>query len=611
MQIFELEYVKPEDVVQLIKPFNTDKIGECIPVKNTNIVIVTDYASNLLKIAHLIGLIDTPKPTVVTLFVDVQHVDAAALGQKITAILTAANKAKGARGGDLGVSVASDERTNRLVLVGTEKAVGEVTGLAQSLDVPLGVTTEMYTLQYVAPERIDEIVKNLMDPIQAKRLYRSAVDAEGNALIVTSTPDVHREVKTLIRRMDVPSTQRQSPIRFYKLKNTTADSVLATLQAIQEANTQQTLPSTGMNMGRAPNLAPNDRVSGAIPMPLQPGESPPPFRVADQAPRSQRGNRALETVAAPASVSFAGAQITADSNTNMLIVVAEPSVQRMYAELIRSLDQRRPQVLIEAKVVAIDTSDNYELGVEISGGERLGDPFKFAFSSFGLNKVTSTGLMTLNPAIGFNGAVLDSQVADVIVKAVANHSRAKVLSAPRILVNDNVQGQLQSIKSVPYQSVNASQTVSTTSLGGNQDAGTTISVTPHISEDNHLQLEFSIEFSSFVGEGTATLPPARHVDNINSTVTIPDGSTVIVGGLNLRDRSNSVQGIPVLERIPVVKYATSLRKRGGTCTSFFVFIRPIVLRDDKFKDLKFLSGRSAVAARERGDFPTSQPILMR
>ena len=79
----------------------------------------------------------------------------------------------------------------------------------------------------------------------------------------------------------------------------------------------------------------------------------------------------------------------------------------------------------------------------------------------------------------------------------------KVVASPRVLVNDNTKGQLESVLSVSYASVNASSTVATTSVGGSQDAGTTINVTPHISEGDHLQLEFSIEFSSFATRAAA------------------------------------------------------------------------------------------------------------
>ena len=104
-----------------------------------------------------------------------------------------------------------------------------------------------------------------------------------------------------------------------------------------------------------------------------------------------------------------------------------------------------------------------------------------------------------------NGTLIDPDVADMVVRALAGHSRARVLAAPNILVNDNSTGKLESVTSVPFSSINASQTVSTTSLGGNQQAGTIITVTPHINEDNHLQLDFDVEFSAARAVGEISL----------------------------------------------------------------------------------------------------------
>ena len=194
----------------------------------------------------------------------------------------------------------------------------------------------------------------------------------------------------------------------------------------------------------------------------------------------------------------------------------------MYEQLIEKLDVRRAQVLIESHIVAVDTSDQFQLGVEVSAGDRVGSRRLFKFSSFGLSEVNpENGFLTVNPSLGFNGVLVDPDVADVIVQALVSHTRARVLSSPQILVNDNSTGQLESIASVPFESVNASNTVATTSLGGSQEAGTTITVTPQINEGDHLQLDFAVEFSTFTEGAAGALPPPRQIDRVASQVTIP------------------------------------------------------------------------------------------
>jgi len=307
-----------------------------------------------------------------------------------------------------------------------------------------------------------------------------------------------------------------------------------------------------------------------------------------------------------------GARVSADVATNSLIVYAPSSVQQLYANLIQQLDQRRPQVLIEAQIIAINTSDNYTLGVELSGGDRLGAKRLFQFTSFGLSQVNPVnGALQIIPGQGFNGTLVDPDVADAVVRALATHSRARILAAPKILVNDNATGKLESVRSVPFASINASQTVSTTSLGGDQQAGTIITVTPHINEDNHLQLEFDVEFSTFTGTGSAGLPPARQIDRVGSSVTIPDGQTIVVGGLKRTSGEQSFTGVPWLEKIPIIRDLTSLTSDNRSSVSFFLFIKPMVLRDSHFADLRYLSDTEAGKADIPGAFPTSQPELIR
>lgn len=306
-----------------------------------------------------------------------------------------------------------------------------------------------------------------------------------------------------------------------------------------------------------------------------------------------------------------GARVSADITTNSLVIVARTEIQELYGKLIESLDVRRPQVIIEAKIVAIDTSGQFSLGVEISGGDRTGDKRLFSFTSFGLSQIDpTTGALSIAPSIGFNGALVDPDVADVIVRALSTHNRVNVLASPRILVNDNATGQLESVTSVPFQSVNASDTVATTSLGGDQQAGTTITVTPRIKEDDHLQMEFSLEFSTFGEGGSATLPPPRQIDRVGSAVTIPNGHTVIVGGLKRTDETNGRSGVPFAEAIPILRELTSLTTKNSSTTSFFVFLRPVILRDERFDDLKFISQMSAQDAGLPAEYPISQPVMM-
>ena len=259
--------------------------------------------------------------------------------------------------------------------------------------------------------------------------------------------------------------------------------------------------------------------------------------------------------------------------------------------------------------MTIDTSDNFSFGIELS---ELGQKHLLAFSSLGLSKVDPvSGALSVIPGLGFNGAMIDPNSAETVLHSLQSHQRAKVLSAPRILVNDNASGVLTSVSEVPFTSVNASQTVATTSFAGFAKAGTTINVTPHIGEGDHVQLEYTVTLNSFTGSGASGVPPPRQTDEVESKVVVPDGHTIIVGGLNRRNPSKSITGPAYLTDVPVLGWLFANRTKSQQSTSMFVFLRPIILRDDKFKDLRFLSEVNLEHAQIHGGMPRSEPILMR
>ncbi len=205
---------------------------------------------------------------------------------------------------------------------------------------------------------------------------------------------------------------------------------------------------------------------------------------------------------------------------------------------------------------------------------------------------------------------MNPENGDAILRALTSHKRARVTSAPRVLVNDNAKGSLASVQEVPFTSVNASSTVATTSFAGFAEAGTTIEVTPRISDDDQLQLEYVISLNNFTGSGGAGVPPPRQTDEVTSTVTIPDGYTVIVGGLNRTNKAQDDEGLPFIDRVPVVKNIIGSHSRGDSQTTLFVFLKPTILRDDKFQDLKFLSDRDLHDSCSVGNYPHSDALLV-
>jgi type II secretory pathway component GspD/PulD (secretin) len=193
---------------------------------------------------------------------------------------------------------------------------------------------------------------------------------------------------------------------------------------------------------------------------------------------------------------------------------------------------------------------------------------------------------------------------------------------PKLLVGNNQQASINSVVQQPFASVNASNTVSTTSFGGTSDAGTVVTIKPQIAEGDHMNLDYSVSLSSFVGAASdPTLPPPRQENQVQSVATIPDGHTVVVGGIEVESESKSVSQVPLLGSIPVVGEAFKSRAKSSTRSRFFVFIRANILRGrgaggaggmggDGFEALRYISSKDAAAARVDDGFPDVQPRVI-
>ncbi|WP_419194552.1 secretin N-terminal domain-containing protein [Novipirellula herctigrandis] len=666
-QVFVLENLAATSVADVLRPFLSGEGANLAAVPESNTLIVTDYAASIDTLADLINLVDQPAGKAGFLIYEAKHQSAETLSVQVESLLQTKSSVNS---NESKFEIVPQPLGNRIIIAGSTGLVSQAEQLLNRLDIELGVTTAVYRIRNTTAERINRLIGGFIEPPNdTESAYQSTVDEEGNLLIIRAPADVHRQIEKLIRELDTAVDSNESPIQFYKLKNASAIDVLYSLLALQEAVgagyqtnanfygpfggvAQAGFPTTGLPgvfnpaMGYAGgNTGALGNNSSITQLPLTPNsgtrtalatqQSNPLARPTLASGRSgtndaANGMRAGEFGAGQLRASGqlgstlgggfgaggvatlpGGARVSADISTNSLIVYAPANTQPMYAKLIESLDQRRPQVLIEAKVVAVSTTDDYTLGVEVSAGDREGVKRLFKFSSFGLSEVNpDTGALRIIPGLGFNGTLIDPEVADVVVRALAQHQRSRVLAAPKILVNDNSTGTLESVVSVPFSSVNASDTVATTSLGGDQQAGTIITVTPHINEDDHLQLEFDVEFSTFSGQGADGLPPPRQIDRVGSIVTIPSGKTVVVGGLKRMGETNDFSGIPWAERIPVIRELTSRTDDNYSTTSFFLFIRPVVLRDSRFADLKYLSQNELNESCLPGDYPTSRPELI-
>ncbi len=379
-------------------------------------------------------------------------------------------------------------------------------------------------------------------------------DQRTTSVLVITTENELRAIEAIVATLDTETVEPERLIRIYRLRNTKAESVLTTVGDIIQGGG----PTTGA-------AGPSQTGAGGAP-----GQDRP------------------------------GIQVVADQDSNSLIVAATKADHEWIGKLLEDLDQRRPQVLIEAWIVVVNESGAQDLGIEFAATESGGTSTETgtAFGLTGTDEVTGVRGLRLPRDPGLTVGVMNPGDVIAVLHALEQEHKGRILSRPRLLANDNQEATFQSVTEQPYVSTNAiTASTSTTSFGGFEEAGTILTITPTIYEDEYLFLDILLVVSSFIGEAPAPeSPPPRQENRIETGVTVPNGSTIIIGGIVRAAEVATVDKVPLLGDIPLLGLLFRRKTTSTVKNTLYAFILPQILSAKDFSDLKDISAQSEDAA---------------
>ena len=331
------------------------------------------------------------------------------------------------------------------------------------------------------------------------------------------------------------------------------------------------------------------------------------------APAAGRGGAGADAAAAVAPAGVPAAPVAGQTaviarfpGANALVISASADTQRMLAEVIRQLDQRRQQVLIEAIVVELSDNAVRELGVQwllagedgnpvgltnysdragalvpIAGGaaaSRLDadDPLREQLQELALNT-----LLGANGFIGGGGGRIGDGLFGFIINAAKTDAGSNLLQTPSLMTLDNEEATILVGQEVPI-------TTGETLLDGNanpfrttqrQDIGVKLVVRPQINAGGSITLFLRQEVSSINGVLTDSANDlVLNKRELETTLVVDDGDIAVAGGLLDQNDRLSVDGVPGLASLPYVGglFRSTSRQRGRT--NLMVFIRPTIIR---------------------------------
>jgi type IV pilus assembly protein PilQ len=283
-------------------------------------------------------------------------------------------------------------------------------------------------------------------------------------------------------------------------------------------------------------------------------------------------------------------KLTVDERTNLILCTDYPSWIQAARDLLKRLDLPTPQVLIEARIVQLDTNAVKDLGIDwsfgidrLSGGDshRLAGPDSLrlpvglSLPNFQVNQPVA-GLGDLGASLfGFSFGQIAGQTLwniDMKISALETAGKGKIISAPRVLTLNNVEASISAGKEIPYLKLNEFG-VSTTEF---KDAVLELKVTPQITPDQKLSLKIDAkkeraDFSQLVG--TSGLPPID-TRKVSTTLLVADGDTIVIGGILEEEESYSESRTPGLGQVPILGALFKAERTRKNRAELLIFISP-------------------------------------
>jgi type II secretory pathway component GspD/PulD (secretin) len=657
-RIFQLSYIDTTSARTLIEGMKVGAVTE-LPAAGT--IIVTGYAYRMSRVEQLLGVIDKPGRPKQFKYRALKYTTAKTLAPKVKQLVE--------QMGDISIAIAkpeapaqppsrrppsrqptpqpqpaatpesakasiyldADERTNRILMIGHEVELAVVDDLIDALDVEQQDlrSLRMYEIQHVDAKEVKGKLEELgvigagrSTPGRITSARIAAPGAPGqpggapsptpapvssaggdtelptealqvvvieatNSLLVNASPEQHVLIATIIAYVDSETLQQSIPYVVYPLENQKPTDLAEVLNKL----IQETIRDD----------------KGKVQQVIKRQED--------------------EIVIVP------------DENTFSLIVFASKKNQEWISSLVKSLDKRRPQVLIDVTLVEVSKSDSFDYDLKLlssfpdltntSGVTKglMGDPNstnlvarlvnsgRDRFIDFQTNK---------DSGVGFYG---DRHI-NALLTAMQTKSYGRILAKPKILVNDNEAGKIVA-KDTTYVTKTSSSQVQTGGVNNNlitsidyqgYDAGITLNIKPHISEGELLRLEITLTRSDF-GTITGDKPPDITSSDIDTVVTVPDGSTIILGGLVKLNQGKGGSKVPLLGDLPLVGAAFRSVSDKDFQKKLYIFVKAEIIRPEGQTiargDLVRLSDRNRAAFekdelefQDYNDVPGTKPKPM-
>lgn len=461
-----------------------------------------------------------------------------------------------------------------------------------------------------------------------QQLVGSAAGGQGNGAAPGAAAAVAIESSNAVALRGDPATVSRLAEVARDLDQRARNATEIKVVFLENADAGQLLPVLQQLVGQAPDAIQEQSLSRANFGSSSTGPTGSTTAPQQSAPQSQPatttsgGGSAPETAAITGQGGRTAAVVTRFAGANAIVIAAPADIQRQLADVVRQLDQRRQQVLVEAIVAEVSDSTVNRLGAQFLLGNLSGGAF--AASTFsnsapnilqiagaiGARELATSSTTTTNTdgstttttnagatdqltqsAIssiigssggfgGFGGQIGDT-IFGAIINAVKSDTQSNLLQVPNIIALDNQEAHSLVGQEIPITTGQALSTNFDNAFRTTQreNVGIGLDVRPQVNSSGTVKLNLHLEVSSIAGpvssDNSDLILNKREVE---TTLTLDDGAIGVIGGLLSDEERRTIEKIPLLGDIPVVGNLFRSRAKSRSKTNLMIFIRPTIIK---------------------------------
>lgn len=470
-------------------------------------------------------------------------------------------------------NVSAYAASNMLILSGQANNIKQLSRIISQVDTSSANGIDIVPLHFALAMDVVATLKDLVkSPINGMGSNQTnvAADDRGNAILISGNKTDRIRYRLIIAQLDRRNPNGDnSNTQVVYLNYLRAEDLVPILAGVAQANftgtvgttigtiTRPTLDSTSPAASVVANPSAGSQSAGAQPAP----------QAAQEGTGSTAANSKNEGSTKPT------VQIIAEPNTNSVIINGPATLIRTLKRVIRELDIRPAQLLIEALVAEINEQDLNDLGIEWGSiDQKTLDPTTF-----------KSGFAILNSKTTINQ--FQAQIY-----ALARDRRANILSTPSVVVLDNRQAKILIGKQVSIASTSYPNNANGTTNGGTPyttfdrvNVALHLYVRPQITRERGIQLQIdqgndTLDTASVINPG---VNPTFNISSIVTSVHVESGDVVVLGGLTQDSLGNDDNRIPILGGIPGIGKLFQRNITNREKKVLMVFIRPCILRNEQ------------------------------